>query len=192
MTCEYEYEAIEIPCLQQEIINVFVAGDEHSGKCSLIKVFTNSEIEKTNNELKCVVECLYTLESSTAFLRIWYVQNLYGAMEDLKEICNHQKSVILFCYSRNCIDTLVNLLVQWIPEIKEQIGTSVPGLLVETENNLTISESRCQFFGIKHFSSLEDEPSVMLRLHLNGFLRCSINDVTSVEKVFRAAVTFAS
>ncbi|GBM09934.1 hypothetical protein AVEN_86817-1 [Araneus ventricosus] len=192
MTSEFKHEAYQNLHVEQEVVNVFVAGEEPSGKCSLIKRFANREIQKTTSKLKCVVKCLYTLTSSAVVLRIWYVHNLYGAMDSIKEICNHQKSVILFCYSSSYIDTLASLLVQWIPEIKEQIGTSVPALLVENENNLKISEPEDWVSEAKHFVSTEDEHFVMQRFLLNGFLRCSLNDIESVERVFHAAVTFAS
>ncbi|CAL6089573.1 Rac/Rho-like_protein [Hexamita inflata] len=120
-------------------IKCTVIGDKYVGKTSLIRVFSQQEFPK---DYVPTVFANYTCsiqieESETIELTLWDT----AGDEDydrLRPLCYPDSDIVLICYAINNQQSLNNVLIKWVPEIRHHMP-NVPLVLVGTKNDLKYS-----------------------------------------------------
>ncbi|GAA6059895.1 hypothetical protein JCM10212_005278 [Sporobolomyces blumeae] len=173
-----------------------IVGDGACGKTSLLSVFSlgefPSEYEPTIFE-NYVAEI--RLDGKPVQLALWDTAG-QEEYERLRPLSYSKSHVILIAFALDTPDSLENVLVKWIEEVRELCGPNIPVLLVGCKKDLRDHEERIGLqqrggTAARPFVTREQGELMAQRIGARTYKECSALLNEGVDDLFEAATRAA-
>ncbi|GIY87536.1 hypothetical protein CDAR_224361 [Caerostris darwini] len=176
------------PCVLQEtnVVYVFVLGNKECGKSSLIRALITNEVKDSNLPSLTVFESRELLSRSLFILRFCELSEETVRLEEVKQTCQQQKTVLFFCFAIDDINSLHTIIQNWIVPLNNTIGIQLPSILVGNKKDLRHHSEEG-----KHIIESSWGEQMMKCFGFQHYHECSVLKKQSVADLFYIAVGLA-
>ncbi|GIX85037.1 hypothetical protein CEXT_133401 [Caerostris extrusa] len=123
---------------ETNVVYVFVLGKKECGKSRLIRAFPTDTIVDSNLPSLTVFESRELLSGSLFIFRFCELSEETFRLEEVKQTCQQQNTVLFFCFPIDDINSLQAMNLEWIAPLRNTIRIKLPSILVGTKKDLRL------------------------------------------------------
>ncbi|GIX70347.1 hypothetical protein CDAR_408621 [Caerostris darwini] len=162
----------------ERIVYVFVCGEKGTGKTTLIEALLTTHIADPDlPSFPFLQEYTYYGLTERTVLRLVELKREHLYLQEIKELCTHQKHIFVFVYAIDDLPSICYLKTRWIPYAKRLISPGILTAVVENKTDLR-SEANRNILSSEFTSYYESS------LGMNYTWECSALDRQKVHQIF--------
>ncbi|KAI0339532.1 ras-domain-containing protein [Trametopsis cervina] len=160
-----------------------IVGDGACGKTSLLCSFALGEFPKEYVTIFENYVAEIRLDGKPVQLALWDTAG-QEEYERLRPMSYSKSHVVLIAFAIDTPDSLDNVSVKWIEEVRSICGSQIPVILVGCKSDLRPAPSHPSF---TNFVSREQAERIAQQIGARAYKECSALKIEGVDDVFEAA-----